>query len=234
MPWQTCCSIAGQAQNTLVFPRDRHRHALNTVCFPTDRQGPSQGPPTFSQGPPGTVDLGFCKSRSFIAVPGGPWENVDGPWDGPWRSLGKHKGFSACPWRPLGKRRRPHGAVPGSPWGKHRQALGSARPAPAQARAPPVCGGKAFGMPAWRAQRGSALGLQPCGSVPDPCQTAGSYWPCARTPRCVLLPDAKRPCTPPAPPFRCLPARHTGIWATRRLARQKNTRRNLGTTAVQT
>ena len=26
-------------------------------------------------------------------VPGGPWENVDGPWDGPWRSLGKGNGF---------------------------------------------------------------------------------------------------------------------------------------------
>ena len=95
-----------------------------------------------------------------------------------------------------GKTQAAPGPVPGSPWGRHRQALGSARPAPAQARAPPVCGGKALGMPAWRAQRGSALGLQPCGSVPDPCQTAGSQWPSARTPRCVVLPDSKRPCIP--------------------------------------
>ena len=47
----------------LRFPRDRQGHALKPLCCPTDRQGPSQGPCTFSQGPPGTAmnELDFEK-----------------------------------------------------------------------------------------------------------------------------------------------------------------------------
>ena len=87
----------------LRFPRGRQGHALKPLCFPRDRQGPSQGPSTFSQGPPGTAmnDLDLQNPKS--TVPGGPWENVGGPWDGPWRSVGKHTVFSACLWRSLGK-----------------------------------------------------------------------------------------------------------------------------------
>ena len=79
-----------------LFPgtaRDRPRDRLR---FPRDRQGP--------------LFYGFPNSNSLIAVPGGPWENVDGPWDGPWRSLGKHKVSSACLWRSLGK---PRSSAPG-------------------------------------------------------------------------------------------------------------------------
>ena len=36
-------------------------------------------------------------------VPGGPWENVDGPWDGPWRSLGKDTYVLRTGRRSLGK-----------------------------------------------------------------------------------------------------------------------------------